>query len=322
MGMNLPYEDLCEMIPQLTHYSSSPVEADDLNPLIKGLLDTCTGSSIYGLGGHSVLISIEDRIAAKVATQKGGKHLQREQAVFESLGQTACPHLIRPFLQCPDVIFLPLIPNGSLYERMEQQPDKSRPVCAWMRQLAKAAASLEGVGYAHGDINPGNILYDHQDRLHLVDLDHACLIGEDLNVGYEPYVRGRRYPEPGGDYGVAGPVTDQFALGSIFWYITRGYELYSDMSGLDRVMWLEERKFPTVDPNNPIDRIIDGCWRGRFKSLADLFHQISEMTGPHSDQDSMSEDHADGERKSRCREIYHLLTQINSQSSDSERGSL
>jgi hypothetical protein len=81
-----------------------------------------------------------------------------------------------------------------------------------MLQLSEAAACLEAHELAHGDINPGNILFN-QDQPKLVDSDHALQIGDDLDVGYVPYVRSRKRGEPGGDHGVARPITVQFALG-------------------------------------------------------------------------------------------------------------
>jgi serine/threonine protein kinase len=82
-------------------------------------------------------------------------------------------------------------------------------------------ACIESLGYAHSDINPRNILLDDEDQLKLVDFDHAHKIDDDLEVGYEPYVRFyRRGMANGGIYGIAGLITEQFALRSIFWYIT------------------------------------------------------------------------------------------------------
>lgn len=66
--------------------------------------------------------------------------------------------------------------------------DKPRHILPWMQQLADAVACIESCGYAHGDINPRNILVYGQDQLKLADLDHARKIGDDLEVGYEPYV--------------------------------------------------------------------------------------------------------------------------------------
>jgi len=37
--------------------------------------------------------------------------------------------------------------------------------------------------------------------------------------------------QSGEDYGVAGPITEQLALGSIFWFIARGMELYPELEG-------------------------------------------------------------------------------------------
>ncbi|DAA75432.1 TPA_exp: hypothetical protein A8136_1829 [Trichophyton benhamiae CBS 112371] len=81
----------------------------------------------------------------------------------------------------------------------------------WMQQLCETAVALENIGYAHGDINPRNILFDDQDNVRLVDFDHAPKIGEKVEVGEEPY----------------------FALGSVLWYLTRGKELYSDIDGAE-----------------------------------------------------------------------------------------
>lgn len=99
--------------------------------------------------------------------------------------------------------------------------EKARPVILWMLQLSNATAKLESLGFAHRDIiKPQNILVDDdQDALKLVDLDHAVPIGSDVDVGFEPYVRVHRLGEGGGTCGIAGRETEQFALGSIFWYI-------------------------------------------------------------------------------------------------------
>lgn len=56
----------------------------------------------------------------------------------------------------------------------------SCPILSWMFQISSAAAILEALGLAHGDIKPLNILVNDQYRLTLVDLDHTLPIGSDL----------------------------------------------------------------------------------------------------------------------------------------------
>jgi serine/threonine protein kinase len=63
---------------------------------------------------------------------------------------------------------------------------KPRPILRWIQQLADAGACIESLGYAHGDINPRNILVDDDDGVKLIDFDHALEIGANLDVGDAP----------------------------------------------------------------------------------------------------------------------------------------
>lgn len=147
-----------------------------------------------------------------------------------------------------------------------------------MLQLSRAVACLETIGYCHGDINPQNILLDDDDQVRLIDFDHSLKVGDELNVGYEPYVRQHR-ELAGGLYGIAGPGTEQFALGSVFWYMTRGSELYSELEGPDQVDHLLDGIFPITNPQAPIDRIIHNCWSGDYLRIADLVADIEDILG-------------------------------------------
>ena len=142
-----------------------------------------------------------------------------------------------------------------------------------MQKLCDAAACLESVGYAHGDINPRNILFDDEDQVRFIDYDHSLKVGETVEVGFEPYVRHRKE-----DYGIAGPDTEQFALGSVFWFMSRGTELYADIDGAERVNRLIGCKFPELNvESDPIDAIIYDCWHGKFESIAALARRVRQV---------------------------------------------
>ena len=124
--------------------------------------------------------------------------------------------IIRTFLRRPGITFLQHFKNGILSERLAIG-DEPFLVLQWIQQLSCAVACLESHGYAHSDIciNPRNILVDENDQLKLADFHHTLLIGENLDVGYEPYLP-RFYvglwksgSVGGGCYGVAGPITEQ-----------------------------------------------------------------------------------------------------------------
>ncbi|KAL5329816.1 hypothetical protein ACEPPN_003335 [Leptodophora sp. 'Broadleaf-Isolate-01'] len=245
--LNWTYKDLCQAIPILTR-----------------------------VGGHSVLLSITDDIVAKVSLKPGDRHLSHEQSIFELLDRTPSPHIVQTFLRCPDVIFMEGLNDGTLYERMSMV-NTSRPILQWMQQLSEAAACLESHGYVHGDINPRDIL-SNKDQLKLVDFDHSLKTGDDLDVGYDPYVRSRKRGQAGGDYGIARPSTEQFALGSIFWFMTRGTELYHELEGPEQVNRLMDCQFPATDHQDPIDNIISDCWLGKFESIAEVSRRVRQVT--------------------------------------------
>lgn len=161
-----------------------------------------------------------------------------------------------------------------------------------MFQLSGTLAALETIGLAHGDIKPQNILVNDRDHLILIDLDHTLPIGSDLDVPEEPYVRAHALDENeggGGVYGRVGPDTEQFALGSIFWYITRGQELYAELDGFDRVNRLVRRHFPDLSSDDPIDKVIDNCWSRKFERTVDLLRGIQGVAAEQGALDSISD---------------------------------
>lgn len=222
------------------------------------------------------MLRISPSVAAKVSLQPGDEHLRHEQDILALIDHVECPQLAQCFFRGIDVSFMELLANGTLHDRISI--NKARPVLNWMLQLTSAAAYLESLGYAHGDINPQNILLDEHDQVKLIDLDHSPKIGDALDVGYEPYVRQHR-EAVGGLFGVAGPVTEQFALGSVFWYMTRGSELYHDLEGHEQVDRLLDGQFPATNPSSPVDKIIANCWNGFYPRVADLWKAVKDLSG-------------------------------------------
>jgi len=272
-GLNWSYEDLCAVVPSFPHNSSSPTSAADLNPAIKQLLDTRPNSSIFSVGSRSVIIMISDDVLAKVSLMRGGKHLTHEQAILTLLDQKPCPNIVQTLLRTPDATFMQTLRMGTLHERIKMNKLPLQ-VLKWMQQLSDAVACVESCGYAHGDLNPSNILFDDKDQLRLVDFDHAVKLGNDLNVGYAPYVRPKKPGQKGGIYGIAGPITEQLALGSIFWFMTRGIELFHNLQQQEQESRLKENQFPVTEPQDPIDQVIKNCWLGKFSSISELSERI------------------------------------------------
>ncbi|KYK56227.1 hypothetical protein DCS_08196 [Drechmeria coniospora] len=203
--------------------------------------------------------------------------------MFELLDASECPHVIRSLFRRVDITFLEWMGNGTLYDWLSI--NKPWPILQWMLQPSCTAACLEALGYAHGNINPQKMLLNVHDEVKLIDFDHSPgVVGDALDVGYEPHVRQHREVIDG-IYGNAGSVTEQFALGSvteqfalgsvteqfvlgsIIWYITRGSELYSYLEGPDKIDRLLDGVVPTTDPQDAVDEIIRHCWNGTTVAL-------------------------------------------------------
>lgn len=292
--MNMPqyfytYKNICHLIPFITSsYNQTPVAVEEINPLIERFIIKCH-ASIPAIGGNSVLLFSPDWIAAKIPFRVDDKRLQAEQDVFSQLEKSPSPYIVRCLLSRPDIIFMPYVSSKNLNDRITSN-NSPRPVLSWMLQLTSAATAFEAIGFAHGDINPLNILVDDKDRLTLIDMDNTIPVGDDLEVGNELYVRThtRDGREEGGFLDKAGPETEQFALGSIFFYMTRGEELYANMTPYDRVQRLLARQFPDLEADNPIDSIISRCWNGEFAQVADILHDIETIAIEQGALDSIS----------------------------------
>ncbi|KAK2796764.1 hypothetical protein FQN50_009445 [Emmonsiellopsis sp. PD_5] len=163
--------------------------------------------------------------------------------------------------------------------------EKWEPLCLrkeWMNDLAQAVAFLESLNLAHGDLRPENVLLDH-DRLKLSDFDCTAEIGSDFEACIAPYGRVLNSNEtdqgPSGSAGFLGPRTEQFALGSLYYLINYGFEVYGDRCltedpkehGPKTVDLLRNMEFPKLDGDDPlIDNIINKCWHNKYSTVAEL----------------------------------------------------
>lgn len=153
-----------------------------------------------------------------------------------------------------------------------------------MKELASAAAWLESLGLTHGDIKPANLLLDADNHLKLADFDNTNAVGTEVEVGTPPYARslGDEAGTLRGTFGFLGPRTEQFAIGSVFCYIIRGYEPYNDQwygknHGPKTVAMLQRMELPDTDACDVKDRIIRECWDGKFRSVKDLANTASSL---------------------------------------------
>lgn len=274
-----------------------------------------TGCQLLGWGGAGYVYKVTETIALKRSITAQDSGTKNEHLVLDLLEQQhpPCPNIVRSFFRLPDLNFMQFLPGGTLEVRLQSRqirdPDTQRVVSVtakephhivvrWMSELSDAAAWLESLGLAHGDIRPSNLLLDSEDHLKLSDFDNTARVGEDVDVGTAPYVRVLG-PEAGADcgtFGTLGPRTEQFAIGSVYYYLLRGHELYDNVRfgefhGRTVVDMLQKMEFPELEDGSKDDAIIKQCWQHEFRSIHDLAQTITSLNNsPEDGAKSIPED--------------------------------
>ncbi|ODH14017.1 serine/threonine protein kinase [Paracoccidioides brasiliensis] len=250
-------------------------------------------------GANCYVYEVNPLIVVKVpkAGDQEREQFRKEVEIFNILSHhPPCPYVISCFLHTNECIFLEYMRDICLSWRIQQNHirdhetmrvisvEKFEPLHlrkSWMSDLSHGVAFLESLNLAHGDLRPENILLD-RNRLKLSDFDSTTHIGSQFETCIVPY--GRLVGSEGGPFqgtaGLLGPRTEQFALGSLFYLINYGFEVYGDQcfgddpSGKEHgplVMdLLQMMIFPDLNQVPMIDSIIRRCWFGEYKTVAEL----------------------------------------------------
>ncbi|KAJ5369313.1 uncharacterized protein N7496_009073 [Penicillium cataractarum] len=253
---------------------------------------------IWG-GGISFVYEVHPLIVVKVP--KSGEfereQFHKELEIYRIFAQNRpCPSIVQCFLFSDNGIFLEYMRDMSLSSRIQKnhvrdqetmvvtKVEKLEPLSLrkeWMNDLAEAVAFLESLNLAHGDLRPENILLD-RNRLKLSDFDCAAEIGTNYEACMAPYGRilNSNDVDQGecGTFGFLSPRTEQFALGSLFYLINYGFEVYGDRCltedpyehGPKVVDLLQNMEFPKLDGDPLIDSVIKKCWHHKYVTVSEL----------------------------------------------------
>ncbi|TPX12218.1 uncharacterized protein E0L32_007104 [Thyridium curvatum] len=264
-------------------------------------VDLETGEIDGLLGSTGFTFKLNQYIAVKKVRPGRDRNLANERTIFDILERhPPSPYIVRSLYRTEDAIFLEYATNGdpaSLLREEQQRDESSRRVMGvtrrqplercfrWMKQLGAAAAWLEELGLAHCDIRPGNMLLYPAGHVKLADFDRTLKTGEDMLSGTEPFARllGDEGGADRGTYGKAGCRTEQFAIGSVFYSLTRGYDPFEDQwwgrdHGPIRMQKLQRMEFPRIG-HLGCDGVIWSCWHGRYKSIAELAADVAAVDG-------------------------------------------
>ncbi|KYK58959.1 protein kinase [Drechmeria coniospora] len=276
-------------------------------------------------GGISYVYEVNPRIVVKVPQSGNFKREQfrKEVKIYDLFSRhPPCPSVVRCFHHSGNGIFLEYIIDGSLSSRIQAnhirnqkshivtKVEKLEPLLLrkqWINDLTQAVAFLESLGLAYGDLRPENILLN-RNQLKLSDFDSAAEIGIYFEAFLAPYGRflngndtdqGER-----GTSGCLGPRIEQFALGSLYYLINYGFEVYGDElltenpkeHGPKVLSLLQNMEFPKLDADLAIDEIIDNCWRNKYSTIAELAAYTESLLAKQMNEEATNDEQAN-ERK-------------------------
>jgi len=282
--------------------------------------------SLQFLSGGAVakVYRLNDFTVVKCPWEQGSASFDKENRFYDLFDQHGvCPDVVRSFLRVPQANFLSYCSGGTLEDRLRPrqtrntrqtvinvtQHESCEITAKWTIELSNAAAWLESLGYGHCDIRPPNLLLDHKLDLKLSDFDCASKLGTISEGGAPPYARllGDEGGSDRGTFGLVGSRTEQFAIGSILYYMTRGYEPYADEDlGDDHgpivVDRLQGMIFPALGEGK-FDETIGRCWRGDFYSMKDLSIEAQRLSSTYVSRRHELTDEVFREQRAECQKL-------------------
>lgn len=207
--------------------------------------------------------------------EESAQKIQREKTIYEIFTKNQHPNIVHAILLIPEGIFMERL-EATLDTRLSELSAISSTVkYRWIRQLVSAVTWIEGLGYVHGDLRPANILLDSQDNIRVGDFDATVQRGEELLVASEPYCKlNAKFELP-----LAGPQTEQFALGSCIYAMRFGHKPFHHLDPPARVQKLTKNEFPPTSSDNLFGEVMNKCWHGKYGSIRAVQEDVVAIIG-------------------------------------------
>ncbi|KAI1979540.1 hypothetical protein LOZ53_001839 [Ophidiomyces ophidiicola] len=208
-----------------------------------------------------------------------------------------CVHIVECFLMLPDHLFLSFCSNRAIiyhfHERQEREDNKffgrlirvksyEDPglIARWIQQLTSALEYVEKMGFCHNDINTTNCLLDDNFNLKLADFGRATTIGKYLEYTGAPWALKLNGGPLEGTYGLCSARTEQFAVGSILYFMVYGHKPYEDINldGPEVEQRFQDLNFPELNRHEIFDSLIACCWYNVYPNMALLAYDLKCKT--------------------------------------------
>ncbi|KAJ5971970.1 uncharacterized protein N7479_001888 [Penicillium vulpinum] len=224
--------------------------------------------------------------------EKAAEHpFLKEIAFYKRLNecQDRCLNIVECLLMLPDYLFLSYCTHKAIaprfYECQERETgtngfhgrlirakeyEDPTLIARWIQQLTSALDYVEKMGFCHNDLHASNCLLDSNFNLKLTDFGRATTIGQPLEGTLPPRAQPILAGPLKGTYGLCSARTEQFAVGTLLYFMVYGYEPYDDII-LSAAEWdrrFGEMEFPELTRNVVFDGLISACWHNVYPTMA------------------------------------------------------
>lgn len=269
--------------------------------------DTLEKHDSVGGGLDAYIYRVAPTIAVKTVRhdrtpdQEAAEHpFLKEIAFYKRLNERRdrCQNIIQSFLILPDHLFLSYCTHKSLaprfYERQER--DKSDGyhgrllrvkeyedpalIALWIEQVTSALEYVEKMGFCHNDLHASNCLLDENLDVKLADFGRATTIGQALEGVLPPRAQLILEGPLKGTYGLCSARTEQFAVGTLLYFMVYGHEPYDDLD-LSAAEWdrrFGNMEFRELNRHEVFDGLIAACWYNVYPTMALVAYDFKHKT--------------------------------------------
>ncbi|MEZ0230741.1 MAG: tetratricopeptide repeat protein, partial [Planctomycetota bacterium] len=200
-------------------------------------------------------------VAIKVLSQPNPDRLARFERERRLIGSFTARDGFVPLLDAGTsssgpYLVMPLVPGGTLRDRLEHGPLSLDATLALGRALAASIARAHEKGIVHRDLKPENVLFAADDSPLVADIglakhfdDTAAGASQSVELSVRGALRGTAgymAPEQMEDAASAGPPADVFALGAILYECLAGHPAFEGATLVELLSRVSAGKFEPV----------------------------------------------------------------------------